>query len=33
MKYQCKYCSFHWIGTSYNFDEVRDHEKVHLEKN
>ena len=32
MKYQCEHCSFHWVGTSYNFDEVRDHEKTHLKK-
>lgn len=30
MKYQCKSCSFKWEGTSYTFDEVRDHEKTHL---
>ena len=29
MKYQCDKCSFHWIGTSYTFDEVREHEKTH----
>jgi len=32
MKYQCEHCSFHWIWTSYSFDYVRDHEKMHLEK-
>ncbi|AJM92798.1 hypothetical protein [Nitrosopumilus piranensis] len=30
MKYKCKECDFHWIGTSYTFDEVRKHEKTHL---
>ncbi len=32
MKYQCSECDFHWIGTSYTFDEVREHEKTHLKK-
>jgi hypothetical protein len=31
MKYQCEKCNFHWIGTSYTFDEVREHEKIHLD--
>lgn len=30
MKYQCEQCSFHWEGTSYTFDKVREHEKIHL---
>ena len=30
MKYRCSKCDFHWIGTSYKFDEeVREHEKTH----
>ncbi|WP_255430796.1 hypothetical protein [Candidatus Nitrosopumilus sp. SW] len=33
MKYKCSQCDFHWIGTSYTFDEVRKHEKIHLKKN
>ena len=33
MKYQCNECDFHWEGTSYTFDEVREHEKTHLKKN
>jgi hypothetical protein len=32
MKYQCKECSFQWEGTSYTFDDVREHEKTHLVK-
>jgi hypothetical protein len=24
MKYQCEHCSFHWIGTSHTFDDVRN---------
>ncbi|WP_158641232.1 hypothetical protein [Candidatus Nitrosopumilus salaria] len=32
MKYQCSKCDFHWTGTSYTFDEVREHEKSHLEE-
>lgn len=32
MKYQCKECSFKWEGTSYTFEQVRDHEKTHLGK-
>jgi len=32
MKYQCEQCDFSWEGTSYTFDKVRDHEKMHLEK-
>lgn len=31
MKYHCRDCSFNWEGTSYTFDEVREHEKTHLE--
>ena len=31
MKYQCSKCDFHWTGTSYTFEEVRQHEKTHLE--
>ncbi len=30
MKYRCSKCDFHWTGTSYTFDEVRQHEKTHL---
>ena len=26
MKYPCSKCNFHWVGTSYTFDEVREHE-------
>lgn len=33
MKYQCTKCSFQWEGTSYTFDNVREHEKTHLPKN
>lgn len=33
MKYQCAKCDFHWIGTSYTFDEVRKHEATHKKKN
>lgn len=33
MKYQCKECDFHWVGTSHTFDEVREHEKTHLKNN
>ena len=29
MKYNCKDCSFKWEGTSFTFDEVREHEKIH----
>lgn len=29
MKYDCEQCSFHWEGTSYTFDQVREHEKRH----
>ena len=32
MKYQCKKCDFHWVGTSYTYDEVHEHEKTHLKK-
>ena len=32
MKYQCEHCDFHWEGTSYTFESVRDHEKTHLKK-
>lgn len=32
MKYQCEHCDFHWEGTSYTFEKVRDHEKTHLKK-
>ena len=32
MKYQCQQCSFQWEGTSYTFDQVREHEKSHLKK-
>jgi ribosomal protein L37AE/L43A len=32
MKYQCEKCSFHWEGTSYTFDKVREHEKTHVQK-
>lgn len=32
MKYQCEHCDFLWEGTSYTFDKVRDHEKMHLKK-
>ena len=31
MKYSCKYCNFIWEGTSYTFDKVREHEKIHPE--
>ena len=30
MKYNCRECNFKWEGTSYTFDEVREHEKIHL---
>ena len=30
MKYQCEKCSFHWEGTSYTFEKVREHEKTHV---
>ncbi len=33
MKYSCKECNFKWEGTSYTFDEVRDHEKTHVDNN
>ena len=33
MKYRCSECDFNWEGTSYTFDEVREHEKTHLKKN
>ena len=33
MKYQCKQCNFYWEGTSYTFDKVREHEKIHLYNN
>ena len=29
MKYVCKKCDFKWEGTSYTFDTVREHEKIH----
>jgi ribosomal protein L37AE/L43A len=29
MKYNCKKCDFKWEGTSYTFDKVREHEKIH----
>ena len=29
MKYSCKKCDFKWEGTSYTFDKVREHEKIH----
>jgi len=32
MKYKCQYCSFQWEGTSYTFDQVREHEKTHFKK-
>jgi ribosomal protein L37AE/L43A len=32
MKYQCSKCNFHWTGTSYTFEEVREHEKTHFKK-
>lgn len=32
MKYSCNQCDFNWEGTSYTFDEVREHEKTHLNK-
>ena len=32
MKYQCQQCSFQWEGTSYTFDQVREHEKSHFAK-
>lgn len=31
MKYQCEKCSFHWEGTSYTFEKVREHEKTHIQ--
>ena len=31
MKYNCKKCDFKWEGTSYTFDKVREHEKIHSE--
>jgi hypothetical protein len=24
MKYQCEKCAFHWEGTSYTFEKVRE---------
>jgi len=33
MEYQCSECDFTWKGTSYTFDKVREHEKIHLGKN
>ncbi|AJM93083.1 hypothetical protein NPIRD3C_1873 [Nitrosopumilus piranensis] len=33
MKYQCPECDFHWIGTSYTFNEVHEHEKNHPTNN
>jgi len=32
MKYSCKECNFKWEGTSYTFEKVREHEKIHLGK-
>jgi ribosomal protein L37AE/L43A len=32
MKYQCEHCDFRWEGTSYTFEKVRDHEKMHSKK-
>ncbi|EIJ66528.1 hypothetical protein BD31_I2086 [Candidatus Nitrosopumilus salaria BD31] len=29
MKYQCSVCDFSWEGTSYTFDQVREHDKTH----
>ena len=31
MKYNCKFCDFHWEGTVDTFDKVRIHEKIHEE--
>ena len=33
MNYSCNQCDFKWIGTSYTFDIVREHEKTHLKNN
>jgi len=32
MKYDCKECDFKWEGTSDTFEQVREHEKIHLGK-
>jgi lipopolysaccharide biosynthesis regulator YciM len=29
MRYRCKECNFKWEGTSYTFEQVREHEKTH----
>ncbi|EPA06412.1 hypothetical protein BG20_I2132 [Candidatus Nitrosarchaeum limnium BG20] len=29
MRYSCKKCNFKWEGTSYTFEQVREHEKTH----
>ena len=32
MKYNCKECNFKWEGTSDTFEQVREHEKIHIGK-
>lgn len=31
MRYGCKECNFYQEGTSHTFDNVREHEKTHLQ--